>query len=178
MKTIKKISVLFVATVFSSFALSCSSSDDGGGPGDAAEGTITASVNGSTVTTLEMTTAATVSSGVLHFQGTAGSTTSKSFSINVNGFEGVGTYDVGGGSTGLGAANAAYIEIVVDPSNPMNFEETIWSAPYDGGDKVGEIQVSEYVEGDYVKGTFHFTAMNPDDNSTKNITNGSFFIYF
>ena len=38
MKTIKKISVLFVATVISSFALSCSSSDDGGGPGDAAEG--------------------------------------------------------------------------------------------------------------------------------------------
>src|SRR5690606_30496612 len=100
------------------------------------------------------------------------------FSINVNGFEGVGTYDVGGGSTGLGAANAAYIEIVVDPSNPMDFEETIWAAPYDGGAKVGEIQVSEYVEGDYVKGTFHFEAKNQDGDDMKNITNGSFFIYF
>ncbi len=178
MKTIKKISVLFVATVISSFALSCSSSDDGGGPGDAAEGTITASVNGSTVTTVEIATFASESTGFLQINGNTGGTSSKAIVINVTGFEGVGTYDIGGGSTGLGAANATYTEIIVDLSNPTAPETTIWAAPYDGGAKVGEIQVSEYVEGDYVKGTFHFEAKNQDGEDMKNITNGSFFIYF
>lgn len=183
MKTIKKISVLFMATVISSFALSCSSSDDGGGGGIASEGTIKAKVDGTWVETMKEIsghpiTVASVSMGTLHMQGTAGTTSTKGFVINVNGFDGVGTYDVGGGTTGLGAANATYTEIEVDPANPMDFEHTEWTAPYEGGEKVGEIQVSEYEEGEYIKGTFHFEAKNTSGDDKKNITEGSFFINF
>src|SRR5690554_6068349 len=102
MKTIKKISMLVLATVISSFALSCSSSDDGGGGGSAAEGTIKAKVDGTWVTTAKeayghpMTTA-TLMAGMLNLYGTNAETSSKAFVINVNGFDGTGTYDVGGG---------------------------------------------------------------------------------
>lgn len=177
MKTIKKISVLFVATVISSFALSCSSSDDGGGPGDAAEGTITASVNGSTVTTLEMTTFATQVGTTLQLQGNTGGTSSKAFVFTINGFEGTGTYDLGGEAGAIGTV-AIYSEIVVDLSNPTAPETNNWTAPYEGGDKVGEIKVAEYVEGDYIKGTFHFEAKNQSGEDKKNVTEGSFHIEF
>ncbi len=174
MKTIKKISVFLLATSISSFMLSCSKSKDGGGEGAAAEGTITAKVNGTSVTTIKMTSQAGAMHGMLTIQGTAGSTTSKTFSIQVQGFEGVGTYDIGGGSTGLGAAQAQYIEIVVDPANPAAFKESIWGGPYDEGFKAGEIKVAEYEAGNHIKGTFFFEAKNPDDGSKKNITDGSF----
>ncbi|WNM19103.1 DUF6252 family protein [Flavobacterium capsici] len=171
MKTIKKISlVLFAALAVS---LSSCSSDGGSGGGTAGAGTIKAKVNGSWVTTPELTTAATHSGNFLHIQGTAGDTSSKSFSVNVIAFDGVGTYDIGGGVSGLGAANATYNETIVNISNPMASDYSNWSAPYDGGAKVGEVTVTEITETN-VKGTFYFTAKNTDDNSTKEITEGSF----
>lgn len=182
MKTsVKKIGLLFIATVISSFALSCSSSDDGGGGGSASEGTIKAKVDGTWVETLKEVaghpiTVASVNWGTLHMQGNTGGTSSKAFVINVGGFEGVGTYDFGGEN--FVGVNASYTEIVVDPSNPMDFQQTIWAAPYEGGAKVGEIQVAEYIEGDYIKGTFHFEAKNQDGDDKKNITEGSFHIKF
>lgn len=176
MKTIKFFALLCLITM--PFAItSCSSDDDGGGGGDAALNTIKAKVNGNWVTTLEMVTFANQVGSMLAIQGNTGGTSSEAFVLNVIAYDGVGTYDIGGGSTGLGQANASYTEIQVDPSNPMDFQQTIWSAPYEGGEKVGEINVSEVTD-DYVKGTFHFTAKNPDDGSTVNITEGSFNIEF
>lgn len=177
MKTIKKISMLVLATVISSFALSCSSSDDGGSGGSAAEGTIKAKVDETWVETLEMVTFATQVGTTLQLQGNTGGTSSKAFVFTINGFEGTGTYDLGGEAGAIGTV-ATYTEIVVDPSNPEDFEQTSWTAPYEGGDKVGEIQVAEYEEGEYIKGTFHFEAKNTTGDDKKNVTEGSFYINF
>src|SRR5690554_842874 len=88
MKTIKKISMLVLATVISLFTLSCSKSDDGGSGGSAAEGTIKAKVDGTWVETLEMVTFATETMGTLQLQGNTGGTSSKAFVFTINGFEG------------------------------------------------------------------------------------------
>lgn len=171
MKTIKFICACFLVTT-SFFVTSCSSDDDGGGSGSAAAGTITAKVDGNNVTTLEMTTFANQVGSMLSIQGNTGGTSSKAIVLNITSFDGVGTYDIGG-TLGLGQANASYTEITVDISNPTAFESKIWSAPYEGGDKVGEINVSEVTETN-IKGTFTFSAKNTDDNSMKQITQGSF----
>ena len=172
MKTMKQFG-LMLTLVMATLLSSCSSDDNGGGGGTAGAGTIKAKVNGSWVTTPELTTAASQSMNFLHIQGTAGDVSSKSFSINIIAFDGVGTYDIGGGSSGLGAANATYNETTVNISNPLASEYSNWNAPYEGGDKVGEITVTEITETN-VKGTFFFSAKNTDDNSMKQITEGSF----
>lgn len=169
MKTIKFICACFLVTS-SLFVTSCSSDDDGGGGGSAAAGTITAKVDGSNVTTLAMTTFASQVGSMLSIQGNTGGTTSKAIVLNITTFDGVGTYDIGG-TLGLGQANASYTEIIV--SNPMSPETKTWGAPYTGGDKVGEVKVSEVTD-THIKGTFYFTAKNSSDDSTKNITEGSF----
>lgn len=172
MKTIKKISLVLFATL--ALTLSSCSSDSDGGSGDAAAGTMKAKVAGTAVTTLDITTYATISSNVLVLQGNTGGTSSKAFNINVLTYNGVGTYDIGGGTTGLGQANASYIETLVDISNPTAFQSTTWQAPYTGGAKVGEVTVSE-VTSDNIKGTFYFSAeKNSGDNSIIQITEGSF----
>lgn len=176
MKTIKFICAYLLVTS-SMFISSCSSDDDGGGGGTAALGTIKAKVNGSNVTTLDITTFATQVGPILQIQGNTGGTSSKAFVMNVTTFDGVGTYDIGGGSTGLGQANVSYVETTVDLSNPTAPDIKTWSAPFEGGEKVGEIKVSEVTDTN-IKGTFFFTAKNVGDNSTKEITEGSFNIEF
>jgi hypothetical protein len=176
MKTIKFICAYLLVTT-SMFIASCSSDDDGGGGGSAAAGTIRAKVNGTTVTTLEMVTFATQVGPVLQIQGNTGGTSSKAFVMNITTYDGVGTYDIGGGSTGLGLANASYVETTVDLSNPTAPDIKTWSAPFEGGEKVGEIKISEVTD-TAIKGTFFFTAKNVSDNSTKEITEGSFNIEF
>lgn len=172
MKTIKFICACFLVTS-SLFLTSCSSDDDGGGGGNAAAGTIRAKVNGTTVTTLEMVTFATQVGSVMQIQGNTGGTSSKAFVMNIMTFDGVGTYDIGGGSTGLGQANVSYVETTVDLSNPAAPNIKTWNAPFEGGEKVGEIKVSEVTDTN-IKGTFFFTAKNVDDNTQKQITEGSF----
>lgn len=172
MKTIKKISLVLFAALAVTFT-SCSS-DDGGSGGNAAAGTMKAKVAGSNVTTLEITTFATISGNVLILQGNTGGTSSKAFNLNVGAYNGVGTYDIGGGTTGLGQATASYIEIVVDIANPTAFQSTTWQAPFTGGAKVGEVSVSE-VTSTNIKGTFFYTAKkNSGDMSEIAITEGSF----
>ncbi|PZD78692.1 DUF6252 family protein [Mesonia sp. K7] len=158
------------------FLVSCSSSDDGGSGGSAAEGTIEASVNGSAFNSLSMTSFASLVE--------AGGTTSLVIQGNdADGravhlmmhsvYEGPGTYEING-DEGNVMISASYIEIDVDMNNPQNSETTTWVAPFEGGGLVGEIQVSED-EGEYVKGTFFFEARNQDDeNDTVNVTSGSF----
>lgn len=156
---------------------SCSSDDDGGGGGTAAAGTITAKVNGTSVTTLNMVTFASQVGPMLTIQGNTGGTSSKAFVLNITTFDGVGTYDIGGGTGGLGLANASYTEITVDLANPMAPTTNVWAAPYTGGAKVGEVRVSE-VTSTGVKGTFQFSCKNSSDDSMKEITEGSFNVNF
>jgi len=176
MKTVKLICA-FMLVAGIAMVSSCSSDDNGGGGGNAALGTIKAKVDGTNVTTMSMVTFATRVGSMLSLSGNTGGTSSKAFSLIITTLDGVGTYDIGGGSTGLGQANASYTEIMVDISNPAATETKVWQAPYTGGEKVGEINISE-ISDTNVKGTFFFTCRNSTDNSTKNVTEGSFNINF
>ena len=173
MKTIKKISLVLFATLALSLS-SCSSDDDGGGGGSAGAGTITAKVNGTTVTSLAITTYAEIQGNILIVQGNTGGTSSKVLGFNIGSYNGVGTYDIGGGQTGLGQATASYMELVVDPSNPAAFQSSTWQAPFEGGAKVGEIKVSEVTDTN-IKGTFFFSAQkNTGEPTQVEVTQGSF----
>ncbi|WP_084017513.1 DUF6252 family protein [Moheibacter sediminis] len=172
MKTIKKLNIMMLLLISSAiFTFSCKSDDDGGNAGPAAEGTIVAKVDGTTITTLEMVTFANLVSGTLSIQGNTGGTSSKALTLLINGIDGVGTYPLGGGANI--ANSASYMEIVVDMSNPMNTQTHTWQAPYDSS-QAGEIKISE-MTATHVKGTFSFSCKNVNgDNSVKNVTEGSF----
>ncbi len=176
MKTIKQLNIfalLLISTAI--FTFSCKSDDDGGSGGSAAAGTITAKVNGTTITTMEMVTFAHNVSGSLSIQGNTGGTSSKAFSMLILNFDGVGTYPIGGGANI--ANSASYSEIVVDINNPMNSQTYNWQAPYDAN-QAGEVKITEVTDA-YVKGTFTFQCKNVNgDGSIKNVTEGSFNVNF
>lgn len=163
--------MLLVVAVTMVSITSCSKDDDGGAQGPAAEGTITAKVNGTSVTTLEMVTFANVESGTLTMQGNTGGTSSKAFVFTIFGYDGEGTYELGGGANVFNVAS--YQETEVDLANPTAPEIQIWSAPFD--DTVaGEINISEETE-THVIGTFSFQGKDVNgDQSMRNITEGSF----
>lgn len=171
MKTKNLFSVaLLLLVVFSSFSVSCKSDDDGeGGGGTAAEGTITAKVNGSNFTSLEMATSGQMvtAGGTTTLMILGSSMDQNGIALNISGLDGTGTYQIGGGANVF--VNASYTEANV--SNPMNSQ--VWQAPYDDS-VAGEISISELSE-TKAKGTFHFSAKNVNgDGSIKNITEGSF----
>lgn len=166
MKTINQFSKILLMTLVLTFA-ACSS-DDGGGPVNAGEGTITASVDGQTVTSDALLTQATVATGqfsLLAIQGT--NMNGDGFTLNVTGYDGVGSYEVGGDNSIF--AVCTYIDS--DLSNPT--DPNLWTGPYEGGASVGQIVVTEVTD-THIKGTFNFKGQNPDDDSIKDITNGSF----
>lgn len=169
MKTMKQ-SYLFVLVLIISglFTFSCKSDDDGGGGGGAASGTMTAKVDGTSVNTVEMTTAAQINGGSLQITGNNGGTSdNKAFMLTIVSVDGEGTYPIGGGANVFNVAS--YTES--DASNPSNPQVVVWSAPYDDT-QVGEINISELTDS-RVKGTFSYRAKNADGN-IKNITEGSF----
>ncbi|MCB0448010.1 MAG: hypothetical protein KDD03_10965 [Gelidibacter sp.] len=146
---------------------SCSKSDDGGDGGNAAAGTITAKVNGSQFTSLEITSFAQLTTGggqtTLVMQG---NTQSQAINMIINGYNGVGSYELSDSNVFI---SASYIE--PDINNPLNSQT--WSAPFQNSGVVGEINISEQTSTN-IKGTFNFTCKNSNDGSTKNITEGSF----
>ncbi|HLT53534.1 MAG TPA: DUF6252 family protein [Flavobacteriaceae bacterium] len=172
MRTLKQF-MLLVMTVSTLSLASCSSDDDGGSGGSASPGTLTAKVDGTTMTSVEIATFATLSNGSLQIQGNTGGTSSKAIVLTIVGFDGVGTYPVGGGANIFNVAS--YVETVVDLSNPTNPDVTTWQAPYDDT-QVGEINISEVTETN-IKGTFEYKA-KAGDGSIKDITAGSFNIDF
>jgi hypothetical protein len=157
--------ILIMMVAVSSLSVSCKSDDDGGGGGSAASGTITAKVDGSSVTTIEMTTAAQLSGGSLMVTGNdGGSSLNKAFVLTITSVDGTGTYPIGGGANIFNVAS--YIETEVN-----SLDVVTWQAPYDDSE-VGEINITELTDS-HVKGTFSFQAKNADGN-IKNITEGSF----
>lgn len=177
MKTLKKISILFLATVLSTSILSCSG-DDGGestGGGIAVEGTITANVGGGSFTSMSMaTTAMKVETGgayTITIQGTdAGG---KNMQLILNGVDGsTGTYEIGV-DTAISAIGS-YTEVNI--ANPMDSQT--WVAPYEDGGVAGSITITE-ISDTNIKGTFEFTARNQENaQDTKEITGGSFNVNF
>ncbi|RSK39078.1 DUF6252 family protein [Mangrovimonas spongiae] len=168
MRILKNVMLLLTVVTFVTFT-ACSSDDDGGDPGSvgAASGTISAKIDGSNFTSLEMTSFANKASGggqtTLVLQG---NTQDQAINMTINGYEGEGTYELSDSNVFI---IASYIE--PDISNPANTQT--WSAPYQDSGVAGEIKISEETDSK-VKGTFSFTAKNSNDGSTKVISEGSF----
>lgn len=169
MKNFKHILIaVFVSLTF----VACKSDDDAGEDGDAGAGTVAAKVSGSNFTSNSDFTVATQTQGggstTVRVQGSDNS--GKGIVLMIGGFEGTGTYEIGGGANIF--VNASYVE--ANASNPQDSQA--WQAPYD--DTVaGEINVTEINE-TRVKGTFFFDAKNSNDDSVKMITEGSFDVEF
>ena len=169
MKTFKQITLLLMCVSLITFT-SCSNDDDGGDDGGgvaAASGTITANINGDSFTSLEMTSFANSTTGggqtTLIMQG---NTQSQAINMIINGYDGVGTYQLTDENV---FRTASYIEPNV--SNPTNTQT--WTAPYQDSGVCGEIKITEETDST-VKGTFNFTSKNSNDDTTKNVTEGSF----
>ena len=169
MKNLRKFMLLVIACT--ALLTACSKDDDGGTSGPTAEGTITAKVNGNSITTLDMVTFANLSSGTLQIQGNTGGTSSKAFVLTIIGYEGVGSYPLGGGANVFNVAS--YVETEVDLENPTNPNVQTWNAPFNDS-VAGEINISEETE-THVIGTFSFEGKNINgDGSMRSITEGSF----
>lgn len=153
-----------VALVFTG----CKKDDDGGMGGAAAEGNLTATVNGNSFQSLEGTTAAqeTNSGGVRVIAVSAGTIDSENLQMIVQNFDGVGTYS-------LNLINIGTYSYLPDPSNPDPNTVVIYSTATGSGN-VGEINISSY-SATNVEGTFSFTGYNINDPSdTTTVTNGAF----
>ena len=99
MKKIKQLSKIMLVA-FSIIVASCSSdSDSEGGSVSAGEGTISAKVDGNTVTSVTQGTFAYLTSVGLQITGTSMDT--KNLAINILAFDGVGKYDIGGNKYAL-----------------------------------------------------------------------------
>ena len=171
MKTqLLKTSLILLGLVFGLTATSCTDDDDGGSGGNTPPGTMSAKIDGNNYQSSEMLSSATKTSN-----GFGGSETltllgntneGKTINITILSFDGTGTYEIGGDSSIT--VTASYIE--VNTSNPS--QSQTWQSPFD--DTVsGTIDISSD-ENDNVQGTFEFTAQNSNDDSIKEITDGSF----
>ena len=150
---------------------SCSKDDDGGSSGNAASGTLTATVDGDSFKSLKISSSATLANDGNNLIIIASNSDGNAFSFTVLGYDGIGTYNLGGGVNILNTAS--YTETDVDLANPVNSTTNIWQAPYDDT-LAGEIKVSEETDSK-IKGTFSFTCKNVGgDGSIKDITSGSF----
>lgn len=168
--------MILVMTLSAITFTSCSSDDDSGddggsGGGGAASGVLVAKVDGNNFESLEISPSATVANNGQNLIVVASSLDQTAFAFTVIGFDGPGTYPLGGGANIFNSAS--YTVTDVDLNNPQNSTTEIWQAPYDDS-VVGEIVVTEVTD-TKVKGTFNFTCKNVGgDQSIKTITEGSF----
>ena len=163
--------VLFVMVGSLLTLTSCSSDDDGGGSGDAGSGTVVAQVDGMSFESLEISSSATISNGGQNLVIIASNSDGNAFAFTIIGYDGVGTYPIGGGANIFNSGS--YTETDVDINNPQNSTTEVWQAPYDDT-MVGEFRVSEETD-TTIKGTFDFTCKNVNgDQSVKTIADGSY----
>ncbi|WP_111709868.1 DUF6252 family protein [Lutibacter citreus] len=173
MKTFKKFMVLTMTLSLVLFS-SCSKSDDEGGSGSAASGTLTAKVDGKSYKSMKISSSATVANAGPgdNLIIIASNSDGNAFAITIFGYTGTGTYDITGANIGVTNV-ASYSETNVNLSNPTASTTEIWQAPYEAT-KIGSFSVSEETDSN-IKGTFNFKCKNVlGDNSIKNITEGSF----
>lgn len=169
MRTLKNFMLLLMTVSLVSLT-SCKSDDDGGGAGAAGAGTLVATVDGVAYQSVDIASSATIANSGQNLIIIAANSDGNSFAITIAGYDGPGTYPLGGGANIFNVAS--YQETMVDLNNPQNSTTEIWQAPYDDT-QVGEINISD--DTDNVIGTFEFSAKNVGgDQSIKDITNGSF----
>jgi len=175
MKTLKKISILFLATVLSTSIISCAGDDDGNNVDPVAvEGTITANVGGANFTSIvQGTTAMKVAVGgtyTITIQGT--DLGGRQIQLILNGVDGeTGTYEIS--QEAAISAIGSYIEV-----NTTTFTSKTWVAPFEDSGVAGSITITE-ISDTNIKGTFNFTARNQEDaQDSKEITGGSFNVNF
>lgn len=171
MKTLKNIYVLIMSVALIGFT-SCSSDDTSGGS-NAALGTVVASVDGTSFTSLDISSSATIVSqgGASNLIIIASNAEARAFAFTIVGYNGPGTYPFGGGANIFNSGS--YTETNVDLANPQNSTTEIWQAPYDSNE-VGSITITEETATE-VRGNFEFMCKNVNgDQSIKSITNGSF----
>lgn len=173
MRKLKQV-VLFFTTISLITFSSCSKSDDGGGSGSAASGTLTAKVDGSSYKSLEISSSATVATAgsVKNLVIIASNSDGNAFAMTIFGYTGAGTYELTGANIAI-TNTASYTETDVNLSNPIASTTEIWQAPYDAT-KVGSVTVDEETDSKVI-GTFSFTCKNVNgDKSVINITDGAF----
>jgi hypothetical protein len=154
MKTLKTI----LAFVCLSMIISCSDATDDD-LGISGEGSLSATVDGTTFTSLRAAVGATTTSGVAVIQGS--NSGGQFIRINITNYTGVGTY-----STGNAISNTNSISY--GTVNPV----ATWMSTFNIGN--GTIEITEDTA-TTISGTFSFTGINAsDNNSTKTITNGTF----
>ncbi|MEL0457403.1 DUF6252 family protein [Flavobacteriaceae bacterium SZ-1-7] len=154
---------------------SCSKSDDGGG-GDAtaAAGTLTATVDGKSYQSMEISSSATLvnAGSVKNLVIIASNSDGNAFAMTIFGYTGTGTYEFTGANVAV-TNTASYTETAVNLSNPMASTTEIWQAPFDAT-LAGSITIDEETATN-LKGTFSFTCKNVNgDQSIKNVTSGAF----
>lgn len=172
MKTLKHIVMVFALM---GLVMSCSSDDDGGNSGEAANGTIQANPDGSDnfqstqqATQAQRITAQNSTTVII----TGSDNIGRNITLQIIGFDGEGTYNINGGATSV-VATGLYTEINLQ--NPQ--ASPTWSAPYSDSMN-GEINISAVTETN-VQGTFSFTGRNnQDDTDLKTVSNGSFNVDF
>jgi hypothetical protein len=150
---------------------SCKSDDDGAGPGNAPTGLMVAKVDGASFQSFEQSSSATVANQGQNLVLIASSTDATAFSFSIFGYDGVGTYPIGGGANITNVGSYSVTE--VDLNNPQNSTTELWQAPYNDT-MVGELNISEETDTKII-GTFSFTCKNVGgDQSIKTITEGAF----
>ncbi len=167
MKSLRQ-SIFYSLLIATLIFTACKKDDDGGGGGDAPSGILKAKVSGTAYTSESSLTSATVvnSNGASTLSITANTMNGKNITLGIGGgFEGVGSYDIGGGANVF--VTASYTE--VDVANPMDAQ--MWVAPYDTS-VAGKINISEVTDTS-IKGTFNFKGKNAD-GTFKDVTEGSF----
>ena len=167
--------MLLLMTVSLFTITSCSSDDDGGGPGAAPSGVLTAKIDGASYQSMEISSSATIANTAAGQSLVIIATNSdgNAFSFTFFGYDGVGTYDFDGSTPAAGVNVASYSETEVNLSNPQNSTTELWQAPYENT-MAGSLSVSEETDSKLI-GTFEFTCKNVGgDQSVKTITDGSF----
>lgn len=153
--------------------------DNEGGESPAENGTIQATVEGSSFKSVKIATFATKTTAegttTLIIQGNTGETDAKAIVITIFGFEGKGVYKFGEQMVPI--VTGSYSEIKIDLDNPNNPEIKFWNAPYEDSGVAGEIEVTKLSETN-IEGVFNFKAKNNDDGSFKTVNSGSFNIDF
>ena len=147
--------------------VSCKKDDDGGEDPAAGTGTLTAKIDGATLTADIAVQAQITNSAqgdVLAISG--GTSQSENLQMIIQNFDGVGTYD-------LSFINIGTYSFLPDPSNPDPSTVVIYLS-MNGTDATGELRVSSF-DGNTIEGTFNFTGYKSDDpTDTVEVTEGQF----
>lgn len=169
-----KSNFLLIGTLFLFLTLgftSCSDDDGGSGTG-VSVGTIKANIDGAGFNANIATSGNLVTQGAFATLTILGTNADgQALNFVINGFDGEGTYDIGGANTIF--VTASYTE--ANASNPMASQS--WQAPYEGDAVRGTLSISSD-SGSSVQGTFEFTAKNSNDGTVVDVTNGEFNIEY